>query len=145
MRVKNKRFKFARRLILPAVAVTAIVLTIAGAAQAGVGPRNAQRDLNAMRVTSGLPAVHKFKGRWNRGCRLHNRYMRATGEFGHSERRTSPYYSRAGARAAGASVLAQPSLLPSAAWGDTVYHRLAILQPRLRRAGFAGSSGFACM
>lgn len=135
----------SRRISLLAAAVAGIALTITGAAQAVVSPRGAQLDLNAMRTASGLPAVRKFKAGWNRGCRLHNRYMRATGEFGHSERRSSPYYSRAGARAANASVIVQPSMLPSAAWGDTVYHRLAMLQPRLRSAGFDGSSGFACM
>lgn len=145
MRAGNKRIMLSRRTSLPAAAVAAIALTITGAAQAGVSPRSAQLDLNAMRAVSGLSAVHKFKGGWNRACRLHNRYMRATGEFGHSERRSSPYYSRSGARAAGTSVIARPSLLPSVAWGDTVYHRLAMLQPRLRSAGYDGSSGYACM
>jgi hypothetical protein len=71
--------------------------------------------------------------------------MRATGQFGHYEDRSSVYYSRSGARAAAASVISQPSALPSAAWGSTIYHRLALLQPRLRSSGYAGSYGFACL
>ncbi|MFY9488134.1 MAG: CAP domain-containing protein [Solirubrobacterales bacterium] len=102
-------------------------------------------DLNVMRAQAGVPPVRKLSRRLNSGCRLHNRYMGRTGEFGHYQRRTSTYYTRAGARAAAASVISQPSALPSAAWGDTVYHRLALLQPRLRTTGYSASNGYACL
>lgn len=98
-----------------------------------------------MRAQAGLPLVRGFHGKLNRGCRLHNRYMSRTGEFGHAERRGSPYYTATGARAAMRSVFAQPSRLPSEAWGETVYHRLSILQPRLRVSGFSAHAGFSCL
>jgi hypothetical protein len=98
-----------------------------------------------MRAAAGVPTVRGFRKSWNKGCRMHNRYMSATGDFGHYERRSSSFYSRAGALAAQASVIAQPTALPSSAWGDTVYHRLALLQPRLRSSGYSGRYGFSCL
>ena len=98
-----------------------------------------------MRASAGVPPVRKFRRSWNHGCKMHNRYMQATGDFGHSENRSSRYYSRSGARAGRSSVIAFPSSLPSSAWGNTVYHRLAMLQPRLRRSGYAGSYGYSCL
>ncbi|MBI5309584.1 MAG: hypothetical protein HZB14_00945 [Actinobacteria bacterium] len=112
---------------------------------AAVAPSTALRDLNAMRVQAGLPSVRGFHGKLNRGCKLHNRYMSRTGEFGHLERRSSRYFTKLGARAASRSVFAAPGLLPSEAWGQTVYHRLAILQPRLRVSGFSAHAGFSCL
>lgn len=98
-----------------------------------------------MRSQAGLPSLRAFSGKLNRGCRLHNRYMSRTGEFGHSERRGSRHFTRLGARAASRSVFAQPGRAPSEAWGGTVYHRLAILQPRLRVSGFSAHAGFSCL
>ncbi|MGH2906318.1 MAG: CAP domain-containing protein [Solirubrobacterales bacterium] len=125
--------------------IACALLLAAPRAGARATPSRAFNDLNSMRVLAGVPRVKTFPGRLNRGCRMHNRYMHATGRFGHTERRGSAFYSRSGARAAAASVIAQPSALPSAAWGDTVYHRLAMLQPRLRRSGYSGSYGYACL
>jgi hypothetical protein len=114
-------------------------------ASARVSSGRAFADLNAMRAAAGVPPVRRFRRSLNHGCRMHNRYMLATGQFGHSEDPGSRYYSRSGARAARASVIAQPTSLPSSAWGDTVYHRLALLQPRLRSSGYAGDYGFSCL
>lgn len=138
-----------RRFCLPAAAFVALALASAlappVAARATISPTQAQRDLNQLRAGAGLPRVARFSDLLNRGCRMHNRYMLATGEFGHLERRDSAYYTASGARAAARSVIAQPGALPSRAWGDTVYHRIALLQPRLRTAGYDASHGFTCM
>ena len=114
-------------------------------ASARVSSGRAFADLNAMRVAAGVPPVRKFRRGWNHGCKMHNRYMHATGDFGHSENRASRFYSRSGARAGRASVIAFPSSVPSSAWGNTIYHRLAMLQPRLRRSGYAGTYGYTCL
>jgi hypothetical protein len=135
-----------RRLFLHAFAcVFLISLSTASSAVAQISPRSALADLNAMRASAGMPAVKKFRRTWNIGCRMHNNYMVKTGEFGHSERPSSAYYSRSGAKAARNSVISQPGGLPSQSWGGTIYHRQALLQPRLRSSGYDGSSGFACL
>lgn len=132
-------------IVVCAAVITAAASARSATARAAIGPSFARLDLNALRTQAGLPPVRRFSGKLNRGCRLHNRYMAATGEFGHSERRGSRFYTAGGARAAQRSVIAMPQSLPSAAWGDSVYHRIAMLQPRLRRAGFSANSGFTCL
>lgn len=127
------------------MAISAVGTLAGGEPARAMSPSSALQDLNAMRAQAGLAPVRKFSGRLNRGCRLHNRYMSRTGEFGHIERRASRYFTNTGARAAAHSVFAHPSALPSAAWGATVYHRLAILQPRLRVSGYSAHGGYACL
>ncbi|MFY9264455.1 MAG: CAP domain-containing protein [Solirubrobacterales bacterium] len=145
----SAQFAPRRRYVLATLLAGAFALLPAmlmpPAAGAAISPRRALADLNAMRARSGIPPVRRFSRKLNRGCRQHNRYMGSTGEFGHFQRRTSVYYTRAGARAAAASVISQPGALPSAAWGDTLYHRLALLQPRLRASGYNASNGYACL
>lgn len=141
-----------RQLTLPwlAAAIFAICIVLAALAfvpnaDARYSPRAALNDLNAMRAGSALPRVSALSGKWNRGCRLHNRYMRRTGDFSHSQSRASRYYSRLGAQAAARSVIAEPGRLPTVAFGETIYHRLALLQPRLRRTGYSSDYGFTCL
>lgn len=114
-------------------------------ASAGPSPRTALNDLNQMRAASGIPRVRSVKRRWNKGCRLHNNYMRRTGDFSHRQRRSSRYYTRLGAITAARSVIAQPGALPTRAFGETIYHRLAMLQPRLIRTGYSGQFGHTCL
>ncbi|MGB0890400.1 MAG: CAP domain-containing protein [Solirubrobacterales bacterium] len=122
-----------------------VALCAAPGASAGPSPRTALGDLNQMRAASGLPRVRSVQRKWNKGCKLHNNYMRRTGEFSHRQRRSSRYYTRLGALAAARSVIAQPSALPTRAFGDTIYHRLAMLQPRLIRIGYSGQFGHTCL
>ena len=122
-----------------------MTLIVSQPASARVSTAQALTDLNAMRAAAGVPPVTSFRRGWNSGCRMHNRYMHATGQFGHSEDRASRFYSRSGARAGRSSVIAYPSSLPSSAWGNTIYHRLALLQPRLRRSGYNGAYGYSCL
>jgi hypothetical protein len=136
-----------RHVVVGLVAACIVVSSVdlAVAAPSGVDRGAALADLNAMRSAAGLRPVVRFERRWNRGCRLHNRYMSATGDFGHGENSGSDFYSRLGSDTAASSVIAEPMAVPSVAWGDTVYHRLALLQPRLRHSGFDASYGFTCM
>lgn len=92
-----------------------------------------------------MPPVKLFRESFNRGCRLHNRYMWRTGLFGHYENHLSSHYSKDGARAAERSVVAYPEALPGDAWLDSVYHRIALMQPRMRSSGYAASHGFTCL
>ena len=136
---------YLRAIFASAFACAAVGLVFALPAAAKYSPHRALGDLNQMRSATGMSPVNKISPRWNRGCRLHNRYMRRTGRFGHAESPRSRFYTRLGAAAAKRSVIAAPAKLPSAAFGDTVYHRMAMLNPRLRSIGFASHYGFTCM
>lgn len=142
----------SRKLTLPWIAATIIAtclvlatLALAPNADARYSPRTALKDLNAMRASAGIPRVGALSPKWNRGCKLHNRYMSRTGDFTHRQSRSSRYYSRLGAQAAARSVIAQPGRLPSAAFGGTIYHRLALMQPRLKRTGYSSNYGYTCL
>lgn len=125
--------------------VCAFALMLPDFAEARYSPRSALNDLNAMRISSGIPRVRAVSSKLNKGCRLHNLYMRRTGNFGHSQSRSSRYYTRLGAQAAARSVIAEPGRLPTSAFGETIYHRLALLQPRLKRTGYSSNYGFTCL
>lgn len=141
-----------RQLTLPwqiaTLLATCVVLTTFAYvpdADARYSPRTALNDLNALRGGAGIPRVSALSSKWNKGCKLHNRYMSRTGDFSHRQSRSSRYYSRLGAQAAARSVIAQPGRLPSVAFGGTIYHRLALMQPRLKRTGYSSNYGFTCL
>lgn len=141
-----------RQLTLPwqtatllAICIALATLAVAENADARYSPRTALKDLNSLRASSGIPRVSALSPKWNRGCKLHNRYMSRTGDFSHRQSRSSRYYSRLGNQAAARSVIAQPGRLPSVAFGGTIYHRLALMQPRLKRTGFSSNYGFTCL
>lgn len=137
--------RFYLRLAFAAVLAPALVSASPDVSTASISPAQARLDLNNLRMQTGMAPLRRFRAKLNRGCRMHNRYMSATGEFGHVERRSSHFYTFRGARAARRSVIAMPQALPSSAWGDSVYHRMAMLHPRLRTSGYAASRGFTCM
>lgn len=142
----GRKSKFATLAGAAAAAFAcAIALAAPQLAEARYSPRSALNDLNTMRIGSGMPSVRAVSSKLNKGCKLHNLYMRRTGTFGHSQSRSSPYYTRLGARAAARSVIAEPGSLPTRAFGDTIYHRLALLQPRMKRTGFSSNYGFTCL
>lgn len=145
MLTRQNRFALRWAFVTAALLCFFVLLGFTGAAQARITPRSAFSDLNTMRGEAGLPRISSLRSRWNRGCQLHNRYMRRTGSFGHAELPTSKYYTKLGALAAARSVISQPSSLPSRAFGDTIYHRMAVLQPRLRSIGFSGADGYTCL
>ena len=102
-------------------------------------------DLNAVRRLVGLGAV-ELDARLSRGCRLHASYLEkhlghpsAQGMGVHDEDPSLPGFSTAGKKAGGASVIA---VLPAprdavAQWMATLYHRVPLLDPALRRIGYA--------
>src|SRR4051794_261332 len=138
-----------------AAAVLALVLLAASLAAGShaapstaqsVTPAAALADLNAMRAKPGLQPVEAFLPAWNDGCRLHDLYMaREEKDLTHDEKRSSRWWTAAGAWAGEQSVLAWPDLLPSEAWDDSAYHRSSLMQPRLRFAGFYGGYGYTCL
>lgn len=140
-----------QRTFATAAGVAAVALACAFAlvapqiAEARYSPRAALNDLNSMRSSSGIPSVRAVSSKLSKGCKLHNLYMRRTGYFGHSQSRSSRHYTRLGARAAARSVIAQPGTLPTRAFGGTIYHRLALMQPRLKRTGYSSNYGFTCL
>jgi uncharacterized protein YkwD len=102
------------------------------------------RRLNAVRAQAGLGAV-TLDETLSRGCGLHAAYVvrnlenpKVGGIAIHDEDSSLPGYTREGARAGAASVIA---LAPDAAesvdsWMATLYHRLPLLDPRMKRIGY---------
>ena len=86
----------------------------------------------------------KLDAELSEGCRLHNAYMALNG-LGHIEDSSLPGYTDLGALAGRTSVLGSGHDSPRALWEDAVYHRMALLEPRLRTTWFDASSGATCM
>jgi len=124
-------------------------LVLAGGAQSSTTPSptpaQAFTDLNLWRAQAGEPRVVRFSAAYNTGCALHDHYMNLLGRLAHPETPGRPGYTAAGADAGPNSVLAEPEGLPQATWVDAVYHRMGVLQPRLRVSGFAATEGYVCL
>jgi len=100
--------------------------------------------LNAYRTTCGLQSV-KLDPRLSAGCEKHAQYLRlnlnhpSTEGLGmHNEDPKLPGYTPEGAIAGKAGVITVNSDPLSAipAWIDTLYHRVPLIEPNLRRVGF---------
>jgi hypothetical protein len=130
----------ARRLALAAVGG---LLAFAAPAQAGMTPSQALPILNQWRTEAKLPRL-TFAAVKNRGCAHHNHYMKLNGGLQHDEVPGRPGYTTDGDLAGNRSVLAQPEGTPRI-WDGSVYHRMGILNPRIRESGWASSEGFSCM
>ena len=124
-------------------------LVLAGGAQSSTTPSptpaQAFSDLNLWRAQAGEPRVLRFTSAYNAGCALHDHYMNLLGGLTHPKTPGRPGYTAAGADAGPNSVLAEPEGLPLATWVDAVYHRMGVLQPRLRVSGFAATEGYVCL
>ena len=124
-------------------------LALTAAAQASptqsLSPSRALSDLNLWRAEAAVPPVLRFSAANNNGCALHERYLAMVGTLAHPEQPGLPGYTAAGADAGLNSVLAEPAGLPKETWVDAVYHRMSVLQPRLRVSGFAASDGYTCL
>ena len=122
-----------RRAVTGALAVCALLLA-AGPAPAEVSGPAALADLNAWRAQLGLPAVLQLDARMSDGCRLHNTYRALNGpEDGHDEAPSKPGFTPLGAAAGLTSVLGGGrDEGPRAIWEYAVYHRVHLLNPRLR-------------
>ena len=134
-----------KRVLIPLSIGLALTATALSSTTASLTPAQALSDLNRWRAQAGEPGVLRFTAVNNSACALHTHYLRMLGKLVHPEQPGLPGYTRAGADAGVNSVLAKPGGLPKATWVDAVYHRMSILQPRLRVSGFAASEGYACL
>jgi hypothetical protein len=117
-----------------------------GLAHAALTPDQALSELNAWRAQASLPAVTSMYGPYNDACHAHNLYMQQNG-FGHYETQGAPGYTAAGADAGLASDLfytsggsAGPRIFDGA-----VYHRVSLLEPRLRTSGWDATGTYGCL
>jgi hypothetical protein len=128
-------------LVLLAAAIAA------PAALANPTPEAALGQLNAWRAQLGLPAVTTLNSAWSTGCQHHNNYEHVNGNaLTHTEEMGHGGYTSDGAEAGSNSVLAfavsapsptpEASLFPGPTWDGAVFHRAALLNPRLAQTGF---------
>ncbi len=84
-------------------------------------------------------------GAWNTGCQHHVNYEQLNGQLTHEETSGNRGYTADGAIAGTDSVLseetssatlADDTLLPGPVWDAAVFHRAALLEPRLANTGF---------
>jgi hypothetical protein len=117
----------------------------AGTAEA-ITPEQARVSLNAWRAQVGLAAVTSTVPAWSTGCQHHDNYMSHHG-LRHDENPADPEYTSDGAAAGSQSVLAQGfgDPTPRGIWNESIFHRVPLLDPRLRNIGFDQSLGFACL
>jgi hypothetical protein len=109
-------------------------------AQAGVA------SLNSLRTAVGVPPVTHDPAQ-SAGCRQHAAYYARTGHIGHEELPGDPGYTTLGDNAAASSNLAYgvSPFTGAADWTDAVYHRIAMLYPRLADSGYWAEHGIACL
>jgi hypothetical protein len=136
-----------------AFAITAFLLatvfaaTEAPASLAEPTPEAAVAALNGWRAQLGLGAVSTLNPAWSIGCAHHDNYEHLNGNaLTHTEQEGHAGYTTDGAEAGANSVLAaafsspsptpDASLLPGPTWDGAVFHRAALLQPRLAQTGF---------
>jgi hypothetical protein len=109
--------------------------------------------VNGLRRVAGLEPVVLDES-LSRGCQQHARYLLVNrghpstrGLGGHEETSGLPGYTDEGRRAAAQSCIAfRTSLLGAVdTWMATLYHRIPILRPTLKRIGMGYESGIAVM
>jgi hypothetical protein len=134
---------------VPGVLVGCLALLCgAGTAQAApLTPAQALAELNGWRGQAGLPALTQMYGPWNDACHAHNVYM-GLNSFGHVEEPGRPGYTAEGAEAGLASDLFDVSGGPAPGpriFDGAVYHRVSLLEPRLRISGWDATGPFGCL
>ncbi len=120
----------------------------------GVVSEDAVARLNFWRDLLGLAPVTEDPA-LSRGCQLHLDYLQmyaadhgAPYHLAHEEDASLPYASAEGAQAGIDSVLSYGQSDVGGAvdgWIDTLYHRLPLFHPGLRRVGVAFEDRYACM
>ena len=100
------------------------------------------RYVNQLRKLAGLPGV-SANAAWSEGDRLHSRYMVKNDEITHNEDSSKPWYTEKGALA-GANGNVMVSSTTAATNRDAIdmwmtgpFHGVGIIDPQLRKAGFA--------
>ncbi|HKT82441.1 MAG TPA: hypothetical protein VJQ84_01250, partial [Solirubrobacterales bacterium] len=102
--------------------------------------------LSLQREANGIPGALAERSEWSAGCAKHNYYEAQTGEFGHEEDPSSPYYSLEGDLAARSSVIAYGRSWSSGnPWEEAPIHLLQMLAPQLSETGAAESYGRNCL
>lgn len=105
-------------------------------------PMSTLTRVNALRAAFGVPRLSLAPG-FSEGCARHVNYMVENNTITHTESAGRPGYSAAGALAGTTSVLFMPpadpfpATQPLGAWGQAPYHQSQVLDPLLRRTGFA--------
>jgi hypothetical protein len=138
--------RWLRQGVLLITALAAVAAVPARPAAAST-PTIAQAfaDLNGWRQLAGEPPVLYEDPNLSHGCQLHNAYLATNHVVGHFEDPTLPGSSQLGAQAGGSSVVVDTETLPRAGFERAVFHRLALLQPRLQTSWFDASFGNTCM
>jgi hypothetical protein len=124
-----------------------VVAPAAAAASNDPTPAQAITELNTWRTELGeQPASRTDVTAWDTGCQHHNNYDDLNGTLTHQEQSGNQGYSSDGAEAGLDSVLAEEisidtptsedHLLPGPVWDGAVFHRAALLEPRLANIGF---------
>lgn len=104
-------------------------------------PRATLKRVNALRASFGAPRLVEVP-EWSTGCAKHVAYMVHHG-IGHFEEPGKAGYTADGAHAGETSVLSMPPSepfprgTPLGEWAEAPYHQAQVLDPRLRRTGFA--------
>jgi hypothetical protein len=141
-----------------AALVAAACLLAPAVASAAPTPEQAAAELNVWRAEVGeTPVATPTNATLDTGCADHDNYEHMNGNtLSHVETNGDPGFSTLGSEAGVDSVLAETvgpasdaALLPGPVWDAGVFHRAALLQPRLALTGFDatafGSVTFACM
>jgi hypothetical protein len=129
------------------LAVLAVGLSAAApAAVADVSSSEIVRLLGIQREANGIPGGLLERPDWSSACDQHNHYEAQSGEFGHEEDPSSPFYSAEGDWAGRNSVIAYGGRGWSAGnpWEDAPIHLLQMLAPALSEMGAAESYGHNC-
>jgi hypothetical protein len=102
--------------------------------------------LSLQREANGIPGALRERTDWSAGCAKHNYYEEQTGEFGHEEDPSSPYYSEEGDLAGRSSVIAYGSSWSDGnPWENAPIHLLQMLAPQMSETGAAESHGRNCL
>ena len=136
-----RRGSIALALVL-ATAMALIPVVPAGA----VTGSEAVQLLSQQRIENGIPAGLAERPDWSKACAAHNLYEAQTGEFGHHEDPSSPYYTEEGDWAAAHSVLAlgAPSWSYGNPWENAPIHLIQMLGPELAEMGADESHNHTC-
>jgi hypothetical protein len=134
--------------VVAALAAFGALAIAPSAALADPTPDQALAELNQWRAASRLAPVTTLDPVWDTGCHHHNQYEQQNNVLTHYEDPSRPGYTSDGAQAGPDSVLAtgyfaDPS--PRSMWDAAVFHRVALLAPRLRRIGYDAWQYWYCL
>ncbi len=137
-----------RRQLGVSAVLLALGLLVLGAAPAtaNVTAAEAVQLLSRQRAANGIPSDLVERPDWSSACAAHDNYEARTGEFGHHENPSSPFYTEEGAWAAASSVLAYgaPSWSQGNPWENAPIHLIQMLGPALAEMGADESQNRTC-